>query len=242
MLLTDPRVAAVAVRECEEPLVDVLDGADERLRLDPREQNPTGAYRLLRTGVVDALSRAAATLPRTIGLLIVEGWRDPADQEHRFNAYRRRLRDEQPALSEVELRNQAAAFVSPVEVAPHCTGGAVDLTLMDLQTGAELDLGGVVNAHRFGDTTSCAFAAPEVSPQARARRGLLATAMHTAGFVNYPSEWWHWSTGERYWAITAGAPAAIYGPAPSSELPRQRAVPHGRRTGEPGEAPRPRHI
>jgi zinc D-Ala-D-Ala dipeptidase len=30
--------------------------------------------------------------------------------------------------------------------------------------------------------------------------------------VNYPTEWWHWSYGDSYWALTTGAPAAIYGP------------------------------
>ena len=33
-----------------------------------------------------------------------------------------------------------------------------------------------------------------------------------SGFVNYPTEWWHWSYGDRYWALTTGAAAALYGP------------------------------
>jgi D-alanyl-D-alanine dipeptidase len=36
--------------------------------------------------------------------------------------------------------------------------------------------------------------------------------MTGAGFVNYPSEWWHWSYGDRYWAVVTGEPHAIYGP------------------------------
>jgi len=36
--------------------------------------------------------------------------------------------------------------------------------------------------------------------------------LHAAGLVNYPTEWWHWSYGDRYWAMATGAPAAIYGP------------------------------
>ncbi len=34
-----------------------------------------------------------------------------------------------------------------------------------------------------------------------------------AGLVNYPTEWWHWSYGDRYWAMATGAPGAIYGSA-----------------------------
>jgi hypothetical protein len=26
------------------------------------------------------------------------------------------------------------------------------------------------------------------------------------------SEWWRWSYGDRYWALAAGAAAALYGP------------------------------
>ena len=32
------------------------------------------------------------------------------------------------------------------------------------------------------------------------------------GTMNYPTEWWHWSYGDRYWALLTGAPAALYGP------------------------------
>ena len=36
--------------------------------------------------------------------------------------------------------------------------------------------------------------------------------MTATGFVNYPSEWWHWSYGDRYWAFIAGPSHARYGP------------------------------
>ena len=159
VLLTDPRVRTVIVEECGEPLVDVLAGRDVRVRLDGRERNPSEAYRLLRAGAVARLSQAAAALPAGLGLLVVEGWRDPDDQHRRFTAYLRRLADQHPELDDVALRDCAAAFVSPVEVAPHCTGGAVDLTLVELVSGTELDMGGAVNAHRSGDDGSCPFAA-----------------------------------------------------------------------------------
>ena len=36
-------------------------------------------------------------------------------------------------------------------------------------------------------------------------------AVRTA-LVNYPTEWCHWSYGDRYWALMTGATAAVYGP------------------------------
>lgn len=58
---------------------------------------------------------------------------------------------------------------------------------------------------------ACYLDAPEVSRHARANRELLASVLQGAGLVNYPTEWWHWSYGDRYWALVTGAPAALYG-------------------------------
>jgi D-alanyl-D-alanine dipeptidase len=44
-------------------------------------------------------------------------------------------------------------------------------------------------------------------------RAILAQALRPAGLVNYPTEWWHWSYGDRYWALVTGAPYATYGSA-----------------------------
>jgi D-alanyl-D-alanine dipeptidase len=38
--------------------------------------------------------------------------------------------------------------------------------------------------------------------------------------VNYPTEWWHWSHGDRYWAFVTGADAAFYGEIPDSGIRR----------------------
>ena len=53
---------------------------------------------------------------------------------------------------------------------------------------------------------------PHLDAQARAHRAVLRTALEGAGLVNYPTEWWHWSFGDRYWAVVTGAPVALYGP------------------------------
>jgi D-alanyl-D-alanine dipeptidase len=41
---------------------------------------------------------------------------------------------------------------------------------------------------------------------------VLGDALSGAGLVNYPTEWWHWSYGDRYWALVTGAPTTRYGP------------------------------
>lgn len=65
--------------------------------------------------------------------------------------------------------------------------------------------------------TDCFTAATTISAAARRNRELLGAALSGAGLVNYPTEWWHWSYGERYWAHTLHHPAASYGPVLTSE-------------------------
>jgi D-alanyl-D-alanine dipeptidase len=62
--------------------------------------------------------------------------------------------------------------------------------------------------------------APGVARRARANRELLARVLRGAGLVNYPTEWWHWSYGDRYWALVTGAQAALYGPVAADRVAR----------------------
>ena len=105
----------------------------------------------------------------------------------------------------------ASRYVSPPEIAPHSAGAAVDLTLCT-EDGQELDLGTSVNANPEESNGACYTGHPSVGADARRNRAILTAALSGAGFVNYPTEWWHWSYGDRYWAMTTAAPAAIYGP------------------------------
>jgi D-alanyl-D-alanine dipeptidase len=209
ILLSDPRVASVPVQDCGEPLAQIASAPG--IALDPRERDEAGAYGRARTGVLERLCSASRTLPDGVGFLVIEGHRSSAEQARRFALRQDRLR-RSGVTDPTELRRLASAFVSPVEVAPHCAGAALDLTLIDAD-GAELDMGAAVNGHRTGDEQYCPLSAPGLSARARRNRDLLARAMGSAGFINYPTEWWHWSYGDRYWALITKADSAIYGPA-----------------------------
>jgi len=208
ILLSDPRVLAVPVRECGEPLAEVT--GVPGLALDPRERDGDGAFGRVREGVLTRLAAAAAALPDGLRFLVIEGYRTMAEQSRRFAAYQDHLR-ETGITDPAELHRQASMFVSPSEVAPHCAGAAVDLTLVDGE-GTELDMGVAVNGYTGAGGKLCPFAAAGVPAAARRNRDLLAAALTGAGFVNYPTEWWHWSFGDRYWALLTGADAARYGP------------------------------
>ncbi|MEV0505540.1 M15 family metallopeptidase, partial [Streptomyces spectabilis] len=109
------------------------------------------------------------------------------------------------------LHAAASRYVSPPEISPHSAGAAVDLTLADAD-GRELDLGTRMNADPEESEGACYTDALNISARARAHRELLGSVLTAAGLVNYPTEWWHWSYGDRYWALLTGADAARYGP------------------------------
>ena len=207
ILLSDPRVAAVPVVDNGEPLVV----------LDP-SFGPARA--LVRLSLATRLSDAQALLSGGLRLNVVEGHRRVADQRAIIARYSAEVCAAHPGISPGDLDRLVSRFVAPVAVAPHVAGAAVDLTLVDAG-GAEVDMGTPVDATPEQSGGACWTAAPGLSPFARSHRRLLATVLGWSGFVNYPTEWWHWSYGDRYWALTTGAPAALYGPV---ELPAGAAA------------------
>jgi D-alanyl-D-alanine dipeptidase len=203
ILLSDPRVHAIPLRESCEPLVAL--GASYG-----------DARALVRAGLADRLAIAHDLLPCGVHLKVVEGHRPMAEQRAIIDRYTRQLRVSQPEASDDELYHLSSRFVAPVDVAPHVAGAAIDLTLVDSR-GEELDLGTCIDATPEESDGRCWFAADTISADARAYRAVLARVLGAAGLVNYPTEWWHWSYGDRYWALVTGADAALYGPVERTE-------------------------
>lgn len=198
ILLSDPRVHAVPARDNGEALVRL-----------PKAISPAGA--VVRRGLAGRLLAADAALPPGVGLLVVEGHRSPADQAAIIATYEAEVRAAHPLAGVVEVTRLTSRFVSPLAVAPHVAGAAVDLTLVDA-CGDELDLGTPIDATPEQSDGRCWFAADGIGADAHAHRALLAAVLTPQGFVNYPTEWWHWSFGDRYWALLTGADAALYSP------------------------------
>ncbi|MEU8949988.1 M15 family metallopeptidase [Streptomyces sp. NPDC048489] len=184
VLMSDPRVAAVLVRESGEPLVDVR---DHGFRVDPRKQDPLGAFAHVREGVLSRLQHARSLLPAGTDLLFIEGYRPLSLQQRYFTEYRNQLAAAHPDWTAEQLHQAASRYVSPPEIAPHSAGAAVDVTLVD-QDGHELDLGTRVNASPEESGGACFTHAPNLNDHARRHRTLLLNAMEGAGFTNYGTE------------------------------------------------------
>ena len=69
----------------------------------------------------------------------------------------------------------------------HNKGNTVDLTVVRLDTGAELDMG--TQFDHFGEESVTANARGAVA----ANRRILLDAMRAEGFTNYAQEWWHFT-------------------------------------------------
>ena len=226
VLLADPRVSGIPVVEDGSPLVDLATLGLRVRRLPPAPPPglglswtptepvpgaPPGSHGLVRRTLAERLGEAEALLPDGLRLLVVEGLRPLATHRIIHSAYRARLATERPGIDAHVLDRLASRFVAPPATAPHVSGAAVDLTLAD-GDGRPLDLGCPVDATPEESGGACYFDAPGLDDEARHLRRVLAGALGPAGLVNYPTEWWHWSFGDRYWAHVTGSPFAVHGP------------------------------
>ena len=206
VLMGDPRVTAIRVSDNGEDLVDVRDYG---LRVSRFRADDAGDFTQVRAALAARLAQAEEALPRGVHLLLIEGYRPPALQRRYFDEYLSSLREASPHSDEERLLMLASRYVSPPEIAPHSAGAAIDLTLC-AGDGTELDLGTAVNASPEESAGACYTHHPSVDGDARRNRDTLAGVLRAAGLVNYPTEWWHWSYGDRYWAMANRAPRAIY--------------------------------
>ena len=202
VLLSDERIANIPAIDNGEPVVDLF----------TRDVSTSG-QQFARESVAYRLAVADAFLPTGIRLHVVEGLRPVESQREIYDRYCAELARLHPGISDEDVHVLASRFVSPIEVAPHVAGAAVDLTLMGAH--GPLDLGTPIDATPEQSNGACFFAATNITREARTNRALLADVLTASGLVNYPTEWWHWSYGDRYWAFTQTHPTALYGPANS---------------------------
>lgn len=71
----------------------------------------------------------------------------------------------------------------------HSRGSTIDLTLIDLKTGKELDMGSPYDF--FGEISH--HATKQIRKAQKKNRKLLKKGMRKFGFIAYPKEWWHYT-------------------------------------------------
>ncbi len=208
-LISDPKVLQLSIQENNDPLVDLRDFSE--ILVDACKSKASNSYFRLRKSVVAKLLEVKKYLPDGIRFLIIEGHRPLSLQKEYFNEYSEELNGLHPDWDKKRIYEETSKYVAPPEIIPpHSTGGAVDLTPAE-KSGKELDMGTRLNADPEESNNACFTLAANISDEAKNNRQLLISTMSKADFINYPTEWWHWSYGDRYWAYHTNNPFAFFG-------------------------------
>lgn len=162
-------------------------------------------HHFLRSGLVERLQKAETMLPEGVSFQLVCGYRPLYIQKKRYAQVTERIQGEHPDWTAAQVKLETDKWIAPLElVPPHSTGSAMDLTLC--RNGEPLAMG-----TEIGEANEKSpFESALLTPEERANRALLADALTSVGFINYYQEWWHWSYGDRYWALATKAPYSTY--------------------------------
>ncbi len=146
---------------------------------------------VLTQAAADALREVQERLrARGLGLKVFDAYRPQTAVDHfvRWAADpsdRRTKAEYYPDVPKSELF--ARGYIA--EASGHSRGSTVDLTVVRLSDGAELDMG--TSFDFFGAESAVDHAG--LTGEQRANRRLLADAMQAHGFEPYPAEWWHFT-------------------------------------------------
>lgn len=216
-LIADAKVISIAIVDNEETFIDLKD--QKLIAHGPSPEIPDNAdYTKMRKTVYEKLLQAQALLSKGIRFCLYEGYRSLTLQNTLFHNRYTNISKHYPNWSQEQIFNETTKLVSPVvnldgsqNVPPHSTGGAIDIYLID-EKGQPLDMGiHPKDWMKNEDGSISQTNSPLISPEAKANREIMNKALEAVGFVNYPTEYWHWSYGDRYWAYQLGHSHAIYG-------------------------------
>lgn len=200
------RLLEYPVHECGEPLALIQDaanaaGVEMEFSTTPILGEVPRVF-ALRQGLIEPLMAAGREMnERGWALKIEDGFRTRemqrtvAHQPSIFDSILRRViwevGGEEPDV-ELVLRRFSTLCANAPKVAGHMSGCAIDISVVDRDTRAEVDRGGPYL--EMSELTP--MASPFVPPAALQNRALITALMEKHGFVAYPYEFWHYSQGD----------------------------------------------
>jgi D-alanyl-D-alanine dipeptidase len=217
------QVLPYPVAECSEPMVSLQQAAEQAEVVVQFSTRPHALSlpRLfyLRDGQIPGFIGAAAEMNERGWVMRVEdGYRTPQMQKHLglmpgvFDAVLRSVMWElggQRPTPEFMFRRCSTLVASVPKFGTHMSGSAIDISVMHLDDPQrEVDRG----APYLEMSALTPMGSPFVSDAARRNRRDITALMRRHGFVDYPWEFWHYSSGDAYEQVLAktGLPA-IYG-------------------------------
>ncbi|MEO4055022.1 M15 family metallopeptidase [Solibacillus sp. CAU 1738] len=161
------------------------------------------------------MKQALSLLPEKYSFILYDGYRPLQVQQFLFTHFSEQIKKQYPGFTDQEVFKETLKYVAFPSLerkypAPHLTGGAIDLTIGDLN-GNALNLGTAFDEMHEKSATRYFEQHQEENVEALNLRRLLYNCMTTAGFANYSEEWWHYDFGNVSWARRTEAEQACYG-------------------------------
>lgn len=217
VLIADPRVTSIPVQENHEQLIDLRD--ESEICYGPSPEIPNNLdYTKMRLTIYKKLVEAQKLLPNNLRFCIYEAYRSLDTQKMIFEKHYQQIQNLHPDWPKDKCFDETTKLVFPVinkdgsaNIPPYATGGAFDVYLIDGK-GSIVDMGICVKDWLSDvDGELSATNSNKISAAAKENRKIMLEALSAVGFVNYPTEYWHWSYGDRYWAYNKQVANAIYG-------------------------------
>ena len=210
ILFDDEEIRKIKNLDKNEHFVN-LNNVNTKILVDNSNQqivNRSKFFCYCRQSVADLLIESTKYLPAGILFYIKEAYRPLSVQRNLLERIYKKYKEQYTNLKENELLKKLYEYVAPLDVAPHPTGAAIDIVLID-NKGIEINMGTKFNAEPV-DTENKTYTYNELlTKEEKENRKILIEALERVDFVNYPSEWWHWSYGDKYWGYIKGK-YAIY--------------------------------
>jgi D-alanyl-D-alanine dipeptidase len=216
------RVMKYPVTECGEPLVSLESvTAESGVHVEfSRKPHVLGMPRLylLRQSQIRGFLQAAAEMNRRDWIMRVEdGYRNrimqkfigrqPAIFDAILRVVIRELGGQIPS-QEFMFKRVLTLTAQIPKTATHMSGSAIDISVLDKSTGLEVDRGAPYL--EFSELTP--MDSPFINNSAKKNRQEITGIMRSAGFIEYPYEFWHYNSGDAYESVLCGRSSpAIYG-------------------------------
>lgn len=201
ILLNDERITKINCIDNKEKILSLRQIHKNILIDESKSQisSKSDLFCYAREMIIEKLIDATGYLPEGYQFLIKEAYRPLSQQKKSFEKVFNDYKIQYPQKNEIEIYKMTCEYVAPVKVAGHPTGGAIDISL--LKDGIEVDMGTEFNDMPISPENRTYLYSEYISDADKANRKILIDCMEKIGFANYPTEWWHWSYGDCYWAF-----------------------------------------
>ncbi len=159
-------------------------------------KDEAAAYCIVQTYEKTVLRKATAEKLKAANALAIEkyGCRIRVYEGYRAIEVQKALREHFVNTAPAELQAKASTYIASPGHSKHQSGVAVDLTLVDMETGKELKmpsdyLSFSLDASAYPDAATC-----DETAMANVRK--LQDVMVSSGFEIYSGEWWHFNDME----------------------------------------------